>query len=134
MRTTDEGSTTAENAPDNVGRMVDWVLALELSVEDSELVAHAFSRCGDDNEHSLNQTLSYITRYPIFADIEVKKDSRRDPEVQLAIWDAAAMKKRKRHGWDTGLPMPAIVVDGPVWKWYLFFVMDDKVVSQDQTH
>ncbi|KAL8712370.1 MAG: hypothetical protein Q9225_006955 [Loekoesia sp. 1 TL-2023] len=114
------------DAPDNLGRMVDWVLALQLSMHDLGLISRAFSRCMD-SEHSLNQSLSYITRYPIFADVEVKTSSNRDPEVQLAIWAVGAVLKRRHHGWNTEMPMPAIVVDGHMWKWYLLFVVGDDV-------
>ncbi|KAL8808252.1 MAG: hypothetical protein Q9223_004221 [Gallowayella weberi] len=124
---TTSADTTKGDAPDNLGRMVDWVLALALSDQDGDLVRRAFSRCLD-NEHSLNQTLSYITHYPIFTDIEVKTSSNRDPEVQLSIWAAAAVSKRRHHGWNTGIPMPGIVVDGHMWKWYLFFVVGADVM------
>ena len=107
--------------------MVDWVLALQLSGPDLHVIRQAFNRCRE-NEQSLNQTLSYITRFPIFADIEVKTSSNRDPEVQLGIWAAAAVLKRRHHGWDTEIPMPGIVVDGHAWKWYLLFVVGEEVV------
>ncbi|KAL8804510.1 MAG: hypothetical protein Q9182_002518 [Xanthomendoza sp. 2 TL-2023] len=110
------------DAPDNPGRMVDWVLALVLSDEDLKLIHRAFTRCLN-KEVSLNQTLSYIANYPIFTDIEIKTNSNRDPEVQLSIWAAAAVSKRRHHGWNTGIPIPGIVVDGHMWKWYLFFVV-----------
>ncbi|KAL8710655.1 MAG: hypothetical protein Q9220_004879 [cf. Caloplaca sp. 1 TL-2023] len=127
-----ESDHTSSTVQENLGRMVDWALALQLSDQDLGLINRAFSR-SLDHEHSLNQSLSYISDHPIFADIEVKTRSNRDPEVQLAIWAAGAILKRRHHGWKTSIPMPAIVVDGHSWKWYLIFELGDAVVVQQLT-
>lgn len=118
---TDEGGITAS-------RMVDLTLGLDLDNAEADMVTHAFQGM-KDNEHSLNQSMAYIRDTPLFLDIELKKAvSNRDPDVQLAIWQAALHSKRLYHGWDTSIPMPGIVVNGFEWQFYLTFERDDGLV------
>ena len=119
--TTDEGFQT-------VGRMVDWCLTLELNDEDEEIIDRGFATM-QGGEQSLNQSLSWIHKFPIFLDIEIKKSqSNRAPEVQLAIWAASALRKRQHHGWDISIAMPAIAVDGHMWTYWIFFASEGDLV------
>ena len=120
-QTSSSQTAVTEESAQTVGRMVDWCLALNLDDEDEDLVDEAFAGMRG-GEQSLNQSLSYIHKCPLFLDIEIKKSqSNRDPEVQLAIWASAALLKRRHHGWDTSMPMPAIVINGHSWVCYIFF-------------
>ena len=123
------GSKTATDDGDvTTTRMVDLALGLNLDDRESEIVAETF-RSMMDNEHSLNQSLAYIRDTPLFLDLELKKAvSNRDPDVQLAIWQAALYAKRLYHGWDTSMPMPGIVVSGYDWQCYVMFERDGGLV------
>ncbi|KAL9024457.1 MAG: hypothetical protein Q9196_006504 [Gyalolechia fulgens] len=104
----------------NVSKMIDWCLGLKLDPFQDALISQAFSHLGHF-ERSLNQLLSFIKKTPLFLDIEMKKTQhQQNPEVELAIWASGAAKKKAWHGWDNSLPMPAIVVSGHIWTWYLF--------------
>ena len=121
-------STSAAQESRSLARMVDWCLGLQLDYDDAKLVASAFGMIRL-NEMSLNQTVSFIKQCPLFLDIEIKKtQTNRNPEVQLAIWASAALRKKQHHGWDTSLPMPAVAVNGHNWDYYLFFGWDDHLV------
>ena len=114
-------TTMTEESSQTVGRMVDWCLALNLDDEDEDLVDEAFASM-KGGEQSLNQSLSYIHKCPLFLHIEIKKtQSNRDPEVQLAIWASGALLKHQHHGWDTSMPMPAIAINGNSWDYFIFF-------------
>ena len=113
---------------DNVGRMIDWCLALNVDGNDMEVIQQAFSKTRD-YKSSLNQTFSYIRHHPLILDIEIKKVSQpRDPQVQLAIWASAALLKKRHMGWNTSLPMPAVAINGHSWDYYIFFEMDKNLV------
>ena len=117
---------------DNVGRMVDWCLALNVDGNDMEVIQQAFSKTRD-YKSSLNQTFSYIRHHPLILDIEIKKVSQpRDPQVQLAIWASSALLKKRHMGWDTSLPMPAVAVNGHSWDYYIFFEMDKNLVRASE--
>lgn len=101
-------------------------MALNLSWDEEELINEVYNTLRP-GERSLNQSLSYICSCPLFADIELKKEqASRDPEVQLALWKAAASLKRRHHGWDSSLPMPGITVNGHIWNFYIFFEHAEK--------
>ncbi|KAL8945275.1 MAG: hypothetical protein Q9211_000193 [Gyalolechia sp. 1 TL-2023] len=103
-----------------VKKMVDWCLALALGYKDEDILEKAFTTI-HANECSVNQSLSYIRRSPIFLDVELKKKQpATDPEVELAIWASGALQKKVHHGWDPTLPMPAITIEGHIWSWYMF--------------
>ena len=120
--------TSAPQEPRSLTRMVDWCLGLQLGYDDAELVGSAFGMVMP-NETSLNQTVSFIKQCPLFLDIEIKKtQTERNPEVQLAIWAAGALRKKQHHRWNTDLPMPAIAVNGHNWDYYLFFGWGDRLV------
>jgi len=111
-----------------MARMVDWCLGLELNKEDKRDIHKAFETMEDD-DCSLNQSRSFIKAWPLILDLEIKKTlSNRDPQVQLAIWASAALIKRRRFGWDTSFPMPAIAINGSEWDYYLFYEMDRDLV------
>ena len=131
----DEGSTsqnTSREAPQTASKMIDWSVGLILdndTKKESQLLANAFRHVGDF-EASLNQSMNYIRKYPLFLDIELKTpNSARTPAVQLAIWAAAGLSKKRFHGWDTSMPMPAIAINGHEWHYYLFFERDKRLVS-----
>ena len=120
-QTSSNQTVMTEETAQTVGRMVDWCLALNLDKKEENLVNKAFAGMRG-GEQSLNQSLSYIHKCPLFLDIEIKKSqSNRDPEVQLAIWASAALLKRRHHGWDTSMPMPAITINGHSWVYFIFF-------------
>lgn len=113
-------NTTSEN----MGRMVDWCLAMNVDQDDMDVIEQAFAKMAD-NACSLNQSLSYIRNNSLLLDFEIKKTLQpRDPQVQLAIWASSALLKKRLHGWNTLMPMPAIVVNGHSWTYYIFFEMD----------
>lgn len=109
-------------------KMVDWALTLELDPEDEDIVNRAFNTLSP-NECSLNQCLSYIRKSAIFTNLEIKKQAGSDPELQLALWESAALKKKRWHGWDMSLPLPGIYVEGHVWHWCLFVALRDGLVK-----
>ncbi|KAL9042540.1 MAG: hypothetical protein Q9214_003745 [Letrouitia sp. 1 TL-2023] len=120
-KNTDDTEDTASGK--NVSKMVDWCLALIPEREDKHTINKAFAAVRP-NGCSLNQSLSYISRYPLFLDIEIKKTQfNHEPEVQLAIWASGALQKRRLHRWDTSMPMPGIIVTGHTWSYYLFVPM-----------
>ena len=81
------------------------------------------------NLMSLNQSVGLVCLYPLLLNFEVKKEHNvPDPEIQLAVWAAGAISKKKLHGWDTMFPMPGISVWGSVWKGYIFFEQEDEIV------
>ena len=123
-----------EEAPQTIGRMVDWCLGLQLDIAEEYIINRAFAKL-KGGEQSLNQSLSFIHKCPLFVDIEIKKSqSNRDPEVQLAIWAMAALLKRQHHGWDTTMPMPAIAINGHSWEYILFWgSRNDELVSLPRT-
>lgn len=109
-------------------RMVDYSLGLFLEEEICDVISKAFKNMGD-YEQSLNQSMSYILHTPLLLDLELKKTNQaRDPQVQLAIWLAAAYMKRKHHEWDTSFPMPGLVVNGHDWKFYIAFERENGLV------
>ncbi|KAL8941271.1 MAG: hypothetical protein Q9211_001893 [Gyalolechia sp. 1 TL-2023] len=111
-----------------ISKMVDWSLGLEINYKDNDKISRAFSFC-DDQEHSLNQSMSFIRRVPLFADLELKKKLQsRDPAVQLAIWKSAWLLKAQHHEWDTSLPLPGITVAGHEWSFYLFMAVEDGLI------
>ena len=82
-----------------------------------------------DYKRSLNQSFSYTSHYPLAFNVEMKKKYQpRDPLVQLAIWESAAMLKRQHHSWKHSLPSPGIIVDGHDWLWVLFFELNGALV------
>lgn len=114
--TDDEGEKTPGQ---EISKMIDWSLVLDLSSSDEEKMDAAFAKL-NVHERSLNQSLSYIKRSPLVVHLEIKKQQPgNSPEVHIAIWASAALKKKSWHGWDTSLPMPAITVEGHRWDWYL---------------
>ncbi|KAL8707344.1 MAG: hypothetical protein Q9220_007619 [cf. Caloplaca sp. 1 TL-2023] len=132
---TEPQDTAASDNADNqtvdeqgVKKMVDWIVGLNLSPDVEEAADAAFRLCRRD-ERSFNQSQSFINETPIFLDIEVKKDQpARDPELNLAVWASAAFKKKQFHGWSTEMPMPAIVIEGRRWDYYLFFVKGHRLI------
>ena len=120
-RTTEDGET--------VGKMIDYGLTLPLSIEDEDIISAGFATLRH-SEQSLNQSLSYISDCPLFLNIELKKtQSNRDPQVQLAIWALAGVRKMQHHGWDTSMPMPAISIHGHEWYYYIFFETNGNLVG-----
>lgn len=114
--TDNEAQTTPGS---EISKMIDWSLVLDLDPKDEEKIDAAFSKL-NVHERSLNQSLSYIKRSPLVIDLEIKKQQPgNSPEVHIAIWASSALKKKRWHGWDTSLPMPAITVEGHRWDWYL---------------
>ncbi|KAL9123594.1 MAG: hypothetical protein Q9217_006989 [Psora testacea] len=126
--------TEKADAAESIGRMIDWSLGLDLDDEDVAVINSAFRNL-PDHAQSLNQSLSYIKRHPLFADFELKPTlSNRDPEVQIAIWASAALLKKRLHGWDTTMPMPAVVVNGHAWEYFLLFEIDNDVMMVGPMH
>ena len=121
-------SATDDGAP-TTSRMVDLQLGLLLDECDMDIVNGAFGTM-NDNEHSINQSISYIRTVPAIVDFEIKKPTaNRMPEVPLAIWHAGLYSKRKHHNWDTSMPMPGVTVNGFDWELYITFERNGKLVS-----
>ncbi|KAL9044779.1 MAG: hypothetical protein Q9214_002108, partial [Letrouitia sp. 1 TL-2023] len=111
-----------------LSRYVDWLLALTLDHSELRLIHKAY-QYHTLWSRSLNQTVGPTANCPIFLDIEVKKTHTvRDSRIQLAIWETAAIKKRKLHGWSTSFPIPAITVDGHQWTLYIFYELSNEEV------
>lgn len=119
-----------DTAAENMGRMVDWCLAMNIDANDMNTIRKAQAQAkADYNACSLNQSLSYIRNHPLIMDFEIKKTLQpRDPQVQLAIWASSALLKKRLHGWDTSLPMPAVTITGHAWDYYIFFEMGEDLV------
>ena len=129
----DESSDTQSLNTQTATRMIDWALGLAFDEDsddnENELIEMAFMKLGD-YEASVNQSTSWIRSIPLFLDIEIKKkNSPINPEVQLAIWAAAGLNKKRRHGWDTSLPIPAIAINAHTWEFYIFFERGEDLVS-----
>ena len=117
-----------ETPPENIGRLVDLCLAMNVNDPDMEVIEQAFSQTAH-YATSLNQSFSWIRNNPLILDIEIKKTLQpRDPRVQLAIWASAALLKKRLMRWDTSLPMPAIAINGHVWEYFIFFERGKKLV------
>ncbi|KAL8699387.1 MAG: hypothetical protein Q9201_006031 [Fulgogasparrea decipioides] len=119
---------TKEEEDPTISKMVDWCLGLELDENEHSIINEAFRQIRQ-NARSLNQSLSYIDTVPLFLDIEIKKTHQaRNPEVQLAVWACAGLKKKRYMGWDSSLPMPGIVVQGHNWFYYLFVEISSDLI------
>lgn len=120
-------NTQAEENP-TISKMVEWCIGLELNWEDEKIINQAF-RTLLPNLRSLNQSLTFIDMVPLLVDFEIKKTNPgRDPELQLAIWKCAALKKYWEMGWDTSMPMPGIVIEGHNWSFYIFVEIESDLV------
>ena len=114
--------------PGTISKMVDYSAALMLGKAITKQIDKAM-QFYPEGARSLNQTLGSFCNFPIFLDIEVKKEYKvENPEIQLAIWAAGALQKKRYHGWDTSFPMPGITVRGPHWTGYIFFERDGELV------
>ncbi|KAM0795840.1 hypothetical protein BDR22DRAFT_919349 [Usnea florida] len=126
--TTVTSDSKTNTPPENLGRMVDWCLGMNVDKDDMKVIQQAYSKA-EPHAASLNQSLSYIKTHPLILDIELKKTAQpRDPRVQLAIWASSALLKKRIMGWDTSMPMPALAVNAHVWEYYIFFEMDDDLM------
>lgn len=124
----DAQTVGSNTAPENMGRMVDWCLAMDVCDSDMKVIEKVFASL-QNNVASLNQSLSYIRQNPLILDIEIKKTLQpRDPQVQLAIWASSALLKKRLHRWDTSMPMPALAINGHVWDYYIFFEMNNDLM------
>ena len=122
-------ASATDNGAPTTSRMIDLQLGLLLDEYDMDILNRAFGTM-NDNEHSVNQSISYIRTVPAIVDFELKKTTtNRLPEVQLAIWHAGLYSKRKHHKWDTSMPMPGVTVNGFDWVFYITFERDGKLVS-----
>ena len=111
-----------------ISKMVDYSAALILGKAVTDQIDEAMLYYFEA-ARSLNQTLGSVCNFPIFLDIEVKKEYKvENPEIQLAIWAAGALQKKRYHGWDTSFPMPGITVRGPQWTGYVFFERKGRLV------
>ena len=76
----------------------------------------SFARHGEallSHEFSLDQHISYIRRYLLIVDFDIKdRVSNREQLVPLAVWESDALLDTRYHGWDTSMPMIGIKVDG----------------------
>jgi len=125
--------TTTEDG-ETVGKMVDCSLTILMSAEEENIVDDGFANMRP-NERTLNQSLGCIKNSPLFLNIELKKtQSNRDPEVQLAIWALAGLRKMLHHGWPTHMPMPAIALNGHQWDCYIFFEANKNLVGHLRSH
>ena len=95
---------------------------MELRLGQKRLLEDAYMKV-PGNLKSVNQTQrDYLKNCPLAVDVEVKrKGDPRDPLVQLAIWKASALRKFRRHHWDSTFPMPGIYIDGHAWEWVIFW-------------
>ena len=118
-----------ENDASTTSRMIDLQLGLLLDDCDIKILTQAFANM-KDNDQSINQSNSFIRTVPAVVDFELKKTtSNRMPEVQLAIWHSGLHSKRKRHNWDTSMPIPGVTINGYDWQFYITFERDGDLVS-----
>ena len=112
----------------SIGRRVNWCLGLKIDLDDEDIIRKAW-RYLPSHETSLNQCISYIRRYLLIVDFDIKdRVSNREQLVPLAVWESGALLKKRHHGWDTSMPMIAIKVDGHQWECFLFFELDKHLV------
>lgn len=84
--------TTTEDS-ETVGKMVDFGLTIPLSIKDQDTMSAGFTTLRH-YEQSVDQSVSFVSYCPLFLNIELQKtQSDRDPQVQLAIWALAGLKK-----------------------------------------
>ncbi|KAI4194273.1 MAG: hypothetical protein LQ350_007876 [Teloschistes chrysophthalmus] len=129
-----QGQTSKDSRSDggkelSLQRQVDRVMALKISLEVKDRLNKAFSAFPLPNLHSVNQTLGSTSLSPIWLNLELKKRNQPvDPRIQLAIWATAGIKKRQPMGWDDSFPIPGIMVEGHIWRLYIFFVLQNSVM------
>lgn len=131
QQTVTSGSNTTAGADHGrtTTRMIDWSMTLKIHEDDLTIMNLAAQKMRD-YKWGVNQSQSYIKTSPIFLDIEVKRSMYdRDPRVQLSIWAAGALLKRRHHGWDTQMPMPAIAIYGDRWEYFISFEVNKDLVG-----
>ncbi len=121
--------SAAQNDASTTSRMIDLQLGLLLDDRDIKTLTCAFANM-KDNDQTVNQSNSFIKTVPAIVDFELKKTvTNRMPEVQLAIWQAGLYSKRKRHNWDTSMPIPGITINAYDRQLYITFERDGDLVS-----
>lgn len=71
---------------------------------------------------SINQTSSFVNFTPMFLNIEVKrKNSDKDPLIQLAAWVSAEFEKRRIEHYSLDMPVLAIEIEGDQWGLYMVY-------------
>ena len=79
---------------------------------------------------SINQTSSFVNFTPMFANIEVKrKNSDKDPLIQLAAWISAEFEKRRIENYGLNMPVLAIEIEGDQWGLYMVYAVESAVDS-----
>ena len=77
---------------------------------------------------SINQTSSFVNFTPIFLNIEVKrKNSNKDPLIQLAAWISAEFEKRRIEHYSLDMPVLAIEIEGDQWGLYIVYAVEGAV-------
>ena len=101
---------------------------MKIDLDDEDIIRKAW-RSLPSHESSLNQCISYIRRYLLIVDFDIKdRVSNREQLVPLAVWESGALLKKRYHGWDTSMPMIGIKVDGHQWECFLFFELEIHLV------
>lgn len=91
-------SDLTESEAEILSKIFDRSVLLEFDWKDEDIINKAFSTIAY-NKYSLNQSLSYIYRRLLIADIEIKKTlSPSKPELQIAVWKSDGVIKRQHHG------------------------------------
>lgn len=133
VRTSSSNSTANDGPSKNKkegmdGKLVDWTMGLRLSDDQLDLISEVY-KCIPDCQRALNQTDGHIRNVPLAFDIVVKGTSSLDGfAALLGIWSGAALKKKRRQGWDTRMPGVGVLVDGHEWMAYIFFEHEKALV------
>ena len=103
-------------------------MGLHLSEEETLTLARGVYEMEGAND-SINQTSSFVNFTPLFLNIEVKrKNSDKDPLIQLAAWVSAEFEKRRIEHYSLDMPVLAIEIEGDQWELYMVYA-DESVVD-----
>lgn len=101
-------------------KKIDYAIGLDLS--SSERFALERGQYMEGTSPSINQTATMANMTPIFINIEVKRrNTDKDPLIQLAAWVAAEFQKRMNEGYGLDQPVLAIEIDGDLWQLYMVY-------------
>lgn len=77
---------------------------------------------------SINQTSSFVNLTPMFLNIKVvRRNSGKDPLIQLAVWISAEFEKRRIENYSLDMPVLAIAIQEDKWRLYMVYAHENVV-------
>ncbi|KAL8762710.1 MAG: hypothetical protein Q9184_001334 [Pyrenodesmia sp. 2 TL-2023] len=104
-------------------KKIDQAFALEISNDEQDTFDAGVAKYHVAGKPSINQTHGWTAFKPMFANLEIKIDDR-DPLLNLGPWVAAEYTKRDREGYPMDIPVPAMVIDGDEWTFYIAYAVN----------